>query len=90
MEMKKITLSICNQNVVVSINAEKEGEFREVAKSINDEFNKRKDAYDNVDDAKLTAVLLLEASFKLHNAATPKESKPSFMKRLSELFCGDD
>lgn len=90
MEMKKITLSICNQNVVVSINAEKEGEFRKVAKSINDEFNKRKEAYDNVDGAKLMAVLLLEASFKLHTAATPKDGKSSFMKRLSEIFSADD
>lgn len=77
MEMRKITLRICNQNIVVSINPEKEGEFRKVAKGINDEFNKRKEAYDNVDDNKLMAVLLLEASMKALFASPTKKSLPS-------------
>ena len=43
MEAKKITLSICNENVVVSINPELEAEYRRIAKSVSDEFAKYKE-----------------------------------------------
>lgn len=48
MEAKKITLSICNENVVVSINPELEAEYRRIAKSVSDEFAKYKERYPDV------------------------------------------
>lgn len=73
MELKKITLSVCNQDVVVTINAEKEEEFRKIAKNINDEFSKSKERFLDVEDARLMAYLLLQTRF----TAAQKPSKPS-------------
>ena len=48
-EAKKITLSICNENVEVSINPELEAEYRQTAKRVSDEFAKYKECYPDVE-----------------------------------------
>lgn len=83
MEKKMITLSICNQIIAVSIDAEQEGRCRMVAKSINDEFAKCKDLFANAPDDKLMAYLLLQTGIK---AVPSKEKKPSLWARLSQLI----
>lgn len=69
MEAKKITLSICNENVVVSINPELEAEYRRIAKSVSDEFAKYKERYPDVEKAKLMAFLLLQSQTRLKSKA---------------------
>lgn len=69
MEAKKITLSICNENVVVSINPELEAEYRRIAKSVSDEFAKYKERYPDVEKAKLMAFLLLQLQSKARQTA---------------------
>lgn len=76
MEAKKITLSICNENVVVSINPEQEAEYRRIAKSVSDEFAKYKDRYPDVEKAKLMAFLLLQSQSKAQKAKLVKQQTP--------------
>ena len=89
-EAKKITLSICNENIVVSINTELEAEYRQTAKSVSDEFAKYKERYPDVEKAKLMAFLLLQSRSKAQKQ-TPTKAKPtSIFKRFLELFKAED
>ena len=89
-EAKKITLSICNENVEVSINPELEAEYRQTAKSVSDEFAKYKERYPDVEKAKLMAFLLLQSRSKAQKQ-TPTKAKPtSIFKRFLELFKAED
>lgn len=90
MKAKKITLSICNENIVVSINTELEAEYRQTAKSVSDEFAKYKERYPDVEKAKLMAFLLLQSRSKAQKQ-TPTKAKPtSIFKRFLELFKAED
>ena len=90
MKAKKITLSICNENIVVSINTELEAEYRQTAKSVSDEFAKYKERYPDVEKAKLMAYLLLQSRSKAQKQ-TPTKAKPtSIFKRFLELFKAED
>ena len=90
MKAKKITLSICNENVVVSINPELEAEYRQIAKSISDDFAKYKERYPDVEKAKLMAFLLPQSRSKAQKQ-TPTKAKPtSIFKRFLELFKAED
>ena len=86
MEAKKITLSICNENVVVSINPELEVEYRRIAKSVSDEFAKYKERYPDVEKAKLMAFLLLQSQSKAQKQSSSNGKHPSFFKRLMEVL----
>lgn len=86
MEAKKITLSICNENVVVSINPEQEAEYRRIAKSVSDEFDKYKERYPDVEKAKLMAYLLLQSQSKAQKQSSSNSKRPSFFKRLMEVL----
>lgn len=76
MKAKKITLSICSENVVVSINTELEAEYRQTAKSVSDEFAKYKERYPDVEKAKLMAFLLPQSRSKAQKQ-TPTKAKPT-------------
>ena len=76
MKAKKITLSICNENIVVSINTELEAEYRQTAKSVSDEFAKYKERYPDVEKAKLMAFLLPQSRSKAQKQ-TPTKAKPT-------------
>lgn len=90
MKAKKITLSICSENVVVSINTELEAEYRQTAKSVSDEFAKYKERYPDVEKAKLMAFLLPQSRSKAQKQ-TPTKAKPtSIFKRFLELFKAED
>lgn len=86
MEAKKITLSICNENVVISINPELEAEYRRIAKSVSDEFAKYKERYPDVEKAKLMAFLLLQSQSKAQKQSSSNGEHPSFFKRLMEVL----
>lgn len=86
MEAKKITLSICNENVVVSINPELEAEYRRIAKSVSDEFAKYKERYPDVEKAKPMAFLLLQSQSKAQKQSSSNGKHPSFFKRLMEVL----
>lgn len=89
-ETKKITLSICNENVVVSINPELEAEYRQIAKSVSDEFAKYKERYPDVEKAKLMAYLLLQSRSKAQKPAPSKTKLSSFLIRFLEYFKAED
>ena len=76
MKAKKITLSICSENVVVSINTELEAEYRQTAKSVSDEFAKYKERYPDVEKAKLMAFLLPQSRGEAQKQAASK-AKPT-------------
>lgn len=76
MKAKKITLSICNENVVVSINPELEAEYRQIAKSVCDEFAKYKERYPDVEKAKLMAYLLLQSQSKAQKQSSSTSIPP--------------
>lgn len=86
MEAKKITLSICNENVVVSINPKLEAEYRRIAKSVSDEFAKYKERYPDVEKAKLMAFILLQSQSKAQKQSSSNGKHPSFFKRLMEVL----
>ena len=91
MEAKKITLNICNENVVVSINPEQEAEHRRIAKSVSDEFAKYKERYPDVEKAKLMAFLLLQSQSKAQKQSSSNGKHPSFFKRLMEVLrCAEE
>lgn len=90
MKAKKITLSICNENVVVSINPELEAEYRQIAKSASDEFAKYKERYPDVEKAKLMAFLLLQPQNKVQKQNSSNSKRPSFFKRLMEVLRSEE
>lgn len=90
MKAKKITLSICNENVVVSIKPELEAEYRQIAKSISDDFAKYKERYPDVEKAKLMAYLLLQSRSKAQKQTPTKAKSTSIFKRFLELFKAED
>ena len=90
MKAKKITLSICNENVVVSINPELEAEYRQIAKSISDDFAKYKERYPDVEKAKLMAFLLLQPQNKVQKQNSSNSKRPSFFKRLMEVLRSEE
>ena len=90
MKAKKITLSICNENVVVSINPELEAEYRQIAKSISDDFAKYKDRSPDVEKATLMAYLLLQSRSKAQKQTPTKAKSTSIFKRFLELFKAED
>ena len=90
MEAKKITLNICNENVVVSINPEQEAEYRRIAKSVSDEFAKYKERYPDVEKAKLMAFLLLQPQNKVQKQSSSNSKRPSFFKRLMEVLRSEE
>lgn len=90
MKAKKITLSICDENVVVSINPEFEAEYRQIAKSISDEFAKYKERYPDVEKAKLMAYLLLQSRSKAQKQSSSTSKFPSFFKRLIEVLRSEE
>ena len=90
MKAKKITLSICNENVVVSINPELEAEYRQIAKSISDDFAKYKERYPDVEKAKLMAYLLLQSRSKAQKQTPTKAKSTSIFKRFLEFFMAED
>lgn len=63
MEKKRITLRICNTNVVVSADDEHELLYRKATKVINDGFNELKESY-GIEDEKIMAFLLLQSSVR--------------------------
>lgn len=87
---KKITLSICNENVAVSINPELEAEYRQIAKSISDEFTKYKERYPDVEKAKLMAYLMLQSRNKAQKPAPSKAKLSSFLNRFLEYLKAED
>ena len=90
MKAKKITLSICNENVVVSINPELEAEYRQIAKIASDEFAKYKERYPDVEKAKLMAFLLLQPQNKVQKQSSSNSKRPSFFKRLMEVLRSEE
>ena len=90
MKAKKITLSICSENVVVSINTELEAEYRQTAKSVSDEFAKYKERYPDVEKAKLMAFLLPQSRSKAQKQTPTKAKTTSKIKRNIELFKDED
>ena len=90
MKAKKIPLSICNENVVVSINPELEAEYRQIAKSASDEFAKYKERYPDVEKAKLMAFLLLQPQNKVQKQSSSNSKRPSFFKRLMEVLRSEE
>ena len=90
MKAKKITLSICSENVVVSINTELEAEYRQIAKSISDDFAKYKERYPDVEKAKLMAYLLLQSRSKAQKQTPTKAKSTPIFKRFLEFFMAED
>ena len=90
MKAKKITLSICNENVVVSINPELEAEYRQIAKSISDDFAKYKERYPDVEKAKLMAYLLLQSRSKAQKQTPTKAKSTSIFKRYLERLMAEE
>lgn len=83
---KKITLRICNIDVVVSADEEQELLYRKAAKAINDGFQRMKESND-VEDEKIMAFLLLQSSVKgfVQKQAEPiKDSLWAHIKRFLE------
>lgn len=62
MEKKTLTLRVCNQEIAVSIDPNKECDVRKVAKTINEEFAKVKEAHKGADDKTAMAYMLLQRS----------------------------
>lgn len=62
MEKKTITLRVCNQEIAISIDSDKESDIRKVVKSINEEFARVKEAHEGADDKTAMAYMLLQMS----------------------------
>lgn len=84
MEKKRITLRICNMDVVVSADDEQELLYRKAAKVINDGFHELKESY-GMEDEKIMAFLLLQSSVRNNvqiQAGTLKDSLLAHIKRF--------
>ena len=85
MKAKKITLSICNENVVASINPELEAEYRRIAKSVSDMFTKYKERYPDVEKAKLMAYLLLQSQSKAQKQSSSTSTHPLHFFKVGSI-----
>lgn len=90
MDARKITLRICNLDIAVSIESERELEFRKQAKLINDDFARYKERFGNIEDEKIMVFLLLQTRLKSSERIPTKSKRPSFVKRFLGYFRADD